>query len=623
MNARIALACVAVLGLSACGGGRETGTTISRSEAPTQEKTLAAYLHDLSPIIDGVTVETSTLEHYRIPVDDGVELDSWIRRPSGEQTQPLVLVITPYYGGGSPDFAANLLGHSADTLARYLVPRGYAVGLLSVTGTGNSSGCFHDGGPVERQHLYDALEYLAEQPWSNGAIASIGVSYDGTTSNELFVQPPPSLKAVVPIEAITDYYRYSFVNGITREDTTFFTTYYYALVGLGPAGLNGGIGPSEPADFVSELAGEACPEQLSYQQESVNGGLTGNKTPHWDARDAIALIQATPEVERPAMFYIQGYQDANVDPGMANGFLEAVAETGVPLHIWMGQWVHAWPESSSCLAGDPCRGDFFELALLAWFDQFLKGRDTGILDAPMVQTQADDGIWRHESEWPPQSVAMQTLFAHADGSLNHEPPSGTQSYTDQTGVRPENAAGSNQMDIIGAFNALPYIPGEPIVFASEPLADTLRLTGTPHLETVVTADLARANLVVTLMAENPDGQRRYLNFAALSLNHAENIAQADDDISNKALPITLDFYPQDNIIEAGWRLVLRIGGDTAATDIQSGNSANFLNTGPSLLPVGLGAIVELDLAQTRLHLPVNKNERVEAIFWPGNPPEVD
>ena len=605
--------------LTACNGGREAPTT-SRAEqnpSPAPEKALVDYLHDLSPVLEGVTAETARLEHYRAPTSSGAELDAWIRRPPGDADQPLVLLITPYYGGGSPDFSGNLLGEPSAALARYLIPRGYAVGFMSVAGTGNSSGCFHDGGPIERQQLYEAIEYLAEQPWSNGAVGTIGVSYDGTTSTELFVDPPPALKTVVPIEAITDYYRYTFVNGIMREDTTLFTTYYYAIVGLGPVGLSGGVGPSEPADFVQQLAGEACPEQLAYQQEGVQTQLSGDKTPHWQERDAIALIRATPDIPRPSMFYIQGYQDANVDPGMADGFLDAVRDTGVPLQVWMGQWVHAWPQpaSSPCEGLQPCRGDFWQWALLAWFDQFLKGKETGILDAPAVQTQADDGFWRHEDSWPPASIEPLLLHPMAEGQLSLEPGSGSLSYVDQTGARPENAAGSNQMDIIDLHASLPFVADSPLEFVGQPLAEALRLTGQPRLEAVLKADAERANLVATLYAESPEGQRRYLNFAALSLNHAADLSARDADISGKSLPISLNFYPQDNWVEAGWRLVLRIGGDVGLRDLQSGNSSNFLNTGPSLLPIGLGATVELDLGQTRLWLPRNPGNRLEPIPW--------
>lgn len=445
----------------------------------------------------------------------------------------------------------------------------------------------------------------------------MGVSYDGTTAIELFVDPPEELKAVIPIEAISDYYRYSFVNGMIRENTPFFTTYYYAIVGLGPVGLSGGVGPSSPADFAVQLTGELCPEQLAYQQESLTAGTTGNRSPYWDERDAIALLQEDPRRPRPAMFYVQGYQDANVDPQMTDGFIEAVKATGTPWHVWMGQWVHTYPQprTSDCQALAPCRGDFFEHALLAWLDQFLKGRDTGILEAPAVQTQADDGRWRHQEDWPPATSVMQAWYLHADGQLNQQPSDGAISYTDRAGARPEELR-----DLDGNLgpiaDGLPFIAGSRITFTSSPLAQTMRLTGIPRILSRVTSDSNRANFTATLFAQNPAGERRYLNFALQSLNHVEDSSAADSDISGRELELALNFYPQDNIIEAGWQLVLDIAGDIPSADIPTGSDgSNFLTTGPSALPLGVGANIRLDLSQTQLLLPMNPSDRLEPLSW--------
>ena len=605
--------------LQGCGSSDETAAVIIPVTPPAPEpvtvdpgKALSSYLHDLSPKLEGVTAADAVWEHYNIPVSDGTVLDGWIKRPPGEAGQPLVVVFSPYYGGGDPNF--SLLGTPSDAFADFLIPRGYAVGFISVGGTGNSGGCFRDGGAIERKQLADAADYMASQTWSNGNVAAIGVSYDGTTANELFVDAPASIKTVVPMEAISDFYRYTFnIGGIIRESTTFFTTYYYPLVGLSPVGLEGGIGPSEPASYVTELQGEPCPEQLAIQQESVTTELTTEKTPFWQERDAIALVEASLDQKRPSMFFVQGYQDANVDPQMADGFLEAVQKTGVPLHVWFGQWVHAYPQSTGtdvCAAKAPCRGDFFETFLLAWFDQFLKGRNTGVLDTPMVQTQADDGVWRHEESWPPKILQATALFPQADGSLGIAAGNATASYLD---------AGPNQTEETntGTQIILPVAaPGAFIEFVSSPLEKPLRLTGLPRFESVMTADAPRANVVATLMERFPDGTQRYLNFAALSLNHAESLASYDIDISGKTLPVGINFYPQDNVVAAGSQLVLHIGGDVAAEHVTSdGNASNFLNLGVSLLPVGMGATVSLDLASTRLLLPVNPGDRVETLPW--------
>lgn len=620
-SAKCAAAVLLLMLLSACGGGRSpvVSTADGRSQA-TPEKPLVDYLRNLSSPVDGYSIDTATLEQFRIPTSSGAELDAWIRRPPGSDPQPLVLFITPYYGGGSPDFPGNALGDPSRTLAEYLIPYGYAVGFLSVGGTGNSGGCFHNGGPIERQQLKEAVAFLGQQSWSNAAVAAMGVSYDGTTAIELFVDPPAELKAVIPIEAISDYYRYSFVNGIIRENTPFFTTYYYAIVGLGPVGLSGGVGPSSPTDFAVQLTGELCAEQLAYQQESLTAGITGNRSDYWDQRDAIALLQQDAEYPRPAMFYIQGYQDANVDPQMTDGFIAAVKATGAPWHVWMGQWVHTYPQprTGDCLPLEPCRGDFFEQALLAWLDQFLKGRDTGILDAPAVQTQADDGRWRYQDDWPPLTSTLQSWHLHADGQLNQQPSSGVVSYTDRIGARPEELRDIDGN--LGPLNdALPVIAGTAIEFVSAPLSQPMRLTGVPQIVTRLSSDASRGNFTATLFAQNPAGERRYLNFALQSLNHIVDPSAAASDISGEVLDLQLNFYPQDNIIEAGWQLVLMIAGDIPSADIPTGSaSGNFLTTGPSALPLGLGANISLELSDTQLLLPVNNSNRLEPLSWGAN-----
>lgn len=581
-----------------------TVPTPTPAPTPTQPaavdpgKALGTYFRNLSVADPKVTIANSVLEHVRIPTRSGAVLDGYVRRATADGKFPVVINFTPYYGGGDP--ALTALAESGTSFAKFLLPFGYAYGHVSVGGTGNSSGCFRDGGTIEREQLYDAVEWLAKQTWSNGKVAAIGVSYDGTTANELFVDPPPSLATVVPMEAITDYYRYSFNNGMRRNSNSAFTAYYYAIVGLGPAGLNGGIGPTDPANFVTQLAGEACAEQVTIQQQGAQSTATGDKIPaYWDDRDAIALIKASLDRKRPPMFYIQGYQDANVDPQMTQGFLDAVKLTGVPLHVWYGQWVHAYPEpttvTTACKVGEPCRKDFFQQTLVAWFDQWMKGKDTGILDAPKVQTQADDGVWRHEEVWPPK-VDTLVLYPTADGKLGTTVGSGMGTYTDNIG------------------SVLTY--SDMLSFTTEPLSKPLRLTGMPRLITTATANRPKAGIVATLLEQFPDGTRRYVNFVGQSLNHVKSMAAGETDITGKAIEVKADLFTQDNILKAGSRLVLVLDSDVAPAGVPVGaNSENFLTSGPNLQPVGLGATVTVDLAKTSLELPVNPGDRVEKLPW--------
>ena len=269
--------------------------------------------------------------------------------------------------------------------------------------------------------------------------------------------------------------------------------------------------------------------------------------------------------------------------------------------------MHAFPESSNCAAKSPCRNDFFESFLLAWFDHFLKGRDTGVLEAPKVQLQADDGVWRHEETWPP-AVKETAVHPQTDGRLLLTAGQGKSGYRD---AGPNHYGDGNT----GSSVPLPQLPGSSVEFVSDPLTSPLRLTGLPRFTTVATADGRRANLVITLLERKADGSQRYLNFGALNLNHAASLEKGEADITGKALEAAVRMYPQDNIVATGSRLVLHLGGDVETDRTVSGNDANFLNYGMNILPVTVGANVILDLARTTLVLPVNAGDRIEKLSW--------
>lgn len=591
----LAAGLLVALAFAGCAGRDRDEADASDKLLPPTPAPFASYLHDLSVPDKSLSVVGGIVEQYRTAVDELIELDTWVVRPDVEGPVPLVMTFTPYYGGGSPIGAA---GHAFGRLGDELLPRGYAVGVSSVRGTGNSGGCFTQGGAQEARDTAAVIEHLAGQSWSNGNVGMIGVSYDGTTPQDAWVESSPSLKAVVPIAGISDLYKYNFVNGVPINVQGFgFNTYYWALVGLVPFPL-GATGNADPASIPGAVAGEACTDQVSVQEGGVSSTLDGNKDAYWQERDFLAELKASPDKERASVFYIHGLQDWNVKDHHMEDWLEAVQDTGVPFKAWLGQCGHNWPQSTDpateCSAKDygdrpTCRNDWWTLGVVAWFDQFLKGVDTGILDAPAVQVQDDDFVWRHEARWPPADVEWLKMFPHDDGTLAATPGDGSVSYFDGFGGL-----------VGGATPATPpgLLPlGQPsVVFRSERLTEDLHLSGLPRFIGNVTASSARASLVLTL-AEERRGDLRAINFAAQSLNHVASLESGDSDISGLRQMVAVDFFPQDDVILKGSRLVL----------IAAGNSVEGDQPGPSLQPLSTGSTITLELSGARLELPIDRS----------------
>src|SRR5512140_199199 len=141
----------------------------------------------------------------RVPVRDGLELAAnlWLPRPGPDapgETFPVILEMIPY---GKDSWRRN-----SDTgRGEWLATRGFGLCRLDVRGTGGSPGIAPDEyAEAETLDGYDAVEWLAAQPWCNGHVGMWGISYGGFTSIQVAKLRPPHLRAILPMYATDDRY---------------------------------------------------------------------------------------------------------------------------------------------------------------------------------------------------------------------------------------------------------------------------------------------------------------------------------------------------------------------------------------------------------------------------------
>ena len=192
-------------------------------------------------------LEDAVVEGVEVPSRNGIDT-IWVdvirpRTPAGVKV-PVIMDASPYYntvGRGyeghcktpttalSTEPGTPLLGCTGasafpELYDDYFVPRGYAVALMDLRGTRNTSGCQTYGDRDEVLDAVDVVDWLVEQPWSNGKVGLTGGSYDGTIANGVAVEQPISgrhkdaVGAVVPIRAIGRWYDYHFLNGVPSGD---------------------------------------------------------------------------------------------------------------------------------------------------------------------------------------------------------------------------------------------------------------------------------------------------------------------------------------------------------------------------------------------------------------------
>jgi hypothetical protein len=127
------------------------------------------------------------------------------------------------------------------------------------------------------------------------------------------------------------------------------------------------------------------------------------------------------------------------------------------------------------------------------------------------------------------------------------------------------------------------------------------VSGFPVFHGNVTADGARANLILSLAEELPDGTVRSFNFCVQSLNHVGDPAAGDADISSQRIEVEVKCFPQDDVLHAGSRLVVIASGTIVANGEPS----------PGLQPLASGGMITIESAGAWLELPVDHSVTYE------------
>jgi predicted acyl esterase len=344
-----------------------------------------------------------------VTASDGKRMNAAVYRPDTTEKVPVYINFSPYW--------ADTAMTKGDAFATYMideyVPRGFAVVLAAVRGTGHSEGCFEVGSDRELMDLNEVVDFFSKQSWSNGNIAAGAKSYDATSQNGMVAKfPHPALKGIFHVEGITDMYSYTYQEGVpARQDAAAFNAEYSATQGLseyGPTGAVAGDPTDESPESLARLADDAACTQTPMHVANPGASMVaGVKTAYWQERDWTTSIAHSKW--EGSIFFVHGLQDWNVQPSHILPWLTEV-QKNKGIHVYA--WIHQWTRDDQ-VGGDghvyPKRTDW-NVTMLAWLDTILKGKDVGFkLDD--YQVQGDDMQWRESAVWPPRGQVLTVTAA--------------------------------------------------------------------------------------------------------------------------------------------------------------------------------------------------------------------
>jgi X-Pro dipeptidyl-peptidase len=533
--------------------------------------------------------------HY-VPTVDGAHIRLEVRRNPAKDPQPAILTYTPY---------AILSGRTPPTQdgmgARY-VPRGYARAVADVLGTRGSTGCWDYGGAKEQQSGVDVVKYLARLPWSNGAVAMTGGSYDGTTATMVAARGPdvPELKAIVPEAAISSWYGYSYSDGVrftlnSREpkdeglDTPLIFDFGFGRV-IAPD-------PSSPhlAGTIVARTGEcgAIEHTIQAYNRSPDHG------PFWNERD----YRKDAANFRAAVLIVHGWQDYNVKQHEAIALYETLPVDdpktpeieGVPFkRLWMTQSAH----SGGSGAG-------YQTLVDQFFEQTLYGIDRGVHLGPRSRSQGTDGVVRVEGDWPPPGTGTLALhLGRSFDAIDGVPSIGPVGTSGETGTlrlaqqndgdgwtHIDNGAVTEELTLRDPLNADGH-GYYSLYHESAPLQQAVRIAGSARLDAYVSATTPGQHLTPILVDVAPNGTLTLVERSFLNLDYRNGLATAQP--ATGRMHATVRFLPQDYTFKAGHRIGLILQGSNTVWGLPGAVGA---------LSYAMGPVPGFTATGTRLLLP--------------------
>lgn len=478
------------------------------------------------PGLPGVTLQRDVPCRMR----DGVTLYSDVYRPEGEGPFPVILMRLPYDKAG----AENIAYTDPSWYARH----GYLVVIQDNRGRCKSEGEFipflH-----EAEDGYDTIEWAAKLPGANGRVGMYGFSYAGATQLMPATLRPPSLVTICPAMTASQYYDgWSYNQGALSLAFAMSWATQLASGDARRAKDGAALGQLDmafagihgwhwflPLASYPPLAGEYG----GYFSDWLAHPTYDNYWRRWSIDEDYSRL-TTPALHIAGWYDIFLAGSVKNYLGMRDGAGTAGARAGQKLVI--GPWVHMpWaPVSASPEGVEPTVVDDLQLR---WFDRFLKGEETGVMDAPVSLYVMGAEEWRDYPDWPPPGSEPVQWYLHSrgransrfgDGFLSKEAPGDEPPdvFTyDPAYPNQSNGGHSCCFGFVSPMGPADQRASEELngvlVYTSEPLARPMELIGDVTVTLYAASSARDTDWTARLCEVHPDGR---------SINLQEGIVRA-------------------------------------------------------------------------------------------------
>ena len=550
------------------------------------------------PESESLRIETNLA----IPMRDGTTLYADLYRPDGPGPYPVILQRTPY------DKTAPLSMQSMDPLKG--AKAGYAMLYQDTRGRFASEGefyCFRD----DINDGYDTVEWAASQPWSSGKVGMVGASYVGATQWLAAISQPPHLTTIVPNVTASNYHE-----GWTYQGGAFelafnvsWTVNQLTLANFNNLSSVKNVPKERQQKLIEAVdAMDAAYLELPLKDFShLKGGLADyyyDWLAHPDYDDywkKLSIEEYHSSLSVPAI-HIGGWYDIFLGGTIRNylGMREKGSTDAArrAQKLIIGPWQHA--SRGTSLVGDHYFGvaaDAGAIDLdgihLKWYDHWLKGIDTGVLDEPPVRIFVmGDNVWREEQEWPLARAQATNYYLHSQGKANSSRGNGTLS-TQSPSEEPADIFLYNPANPVptkgGALCCNPYFAAngafdqqrieereDVLIYSTPPLQREVEVTGPITVNLWAATTATDTDFTAKLVDVCEDGCARNVTDGIIRARYRDSMASPSLLQPGQVYRYTIDLWATSNVFKAGHQIRVEISSSNFPRFDRNTNTGNTI-----------------------------------------------
>ncbi len=422
------------------------------------------------------------------------------------------------------------------------VPRGFAVVHSASPGTGLSQGCPTVGGENESLAPKAVIDWLNGRAkgfttpdgdeevvadWCTGKVGMTGTSYNGTLPIAAATTGVAGLEAIIPIAPNTSYYHYYRSHGLIRHPGGYMGEDIDVLYNF----INSGDPERRPG----------CDAMVRDKEMMTNQDrVTGDYNKFWAGRDYLNQIGPM----KAALFMSHGFNDWNVMPEHSYRIYRAARDKGLPCRIYYHQGGHGGPPPLEMMN--------------RWFTRYLYGVENGVENEPrsyIVREGDKPSQPTPYEDYPHPDARPVRLHPSGDGRETGRlgnsivPNQGTSTLVDDVSFPPQELAKADSSE-------------HRLLFATDPLAEPLHISGTPRLSIKLACNKPAANLSVMLVvlpiAENGKFIEHLINRGWADPQNHRSLTESEPLVPGQFYELRFELQPDDQVIPAGKQIGLMI-----------------------------------------------------------------